>query len=118
VKPLDLVFEKLEQSPFRRRFSLGEREKAYLEKLGWAAILGHARAFVETRLAPESPARDGKQTPYRGHPVFIAQHATACCCRGCLEKWHGIPRGHQLAADETEHVLAALERWLRQEVGN
>jgi uncharacterized protein DUF4186 len=51
----------------------------------------------------------------RGHPVFFAQHATACCCRRCLEKWHGIARGHELTPQECEHVLAALERWLREQ---
>jgi Domain of unknown function (DUF4186) len=48
--------------------------------------------------------------------VFIAQHATATCCRSCLAKWHGIPRGHVLDAAETAHVLAVLERWLRAQV--
>ena len=80
---------------------------------GLPAILDHAREFTDRRLAPEAPRNDGKQTPYRNHPVFIAQHATATCCRGCLEKWHGIPKAHALSAEEKAHVLAALERWLR-----
>jgi hypothetical protein len=84
---------------------------------GLDTVLGHARKFVAERLAPATPANDGKQTPYRGHPVFVAQHATACCCRGCLQKWHGIPRGQPLSKAEQEHVLAALERWLRAEAG-
>lgn len=75
-------------------------------------VLDHARAFVEQRLAPAAPPNDGKQTPYRGHPVFIAQHATACCCRGCLQKWHGIPKGRALTPEEMAHVLNTLERWL------
>jgi Domain of unknown function (DUF4186) len=72
----------------------------------------HARAFVAQRLAPARPANDGKQTPFRGHPVFIAQHATATCCRKCLSKWHGIPAGKLLTADEQDHVVAATDRWL------
>jgi predicted Fe-S protein YdhL (DUF1289 family) len=56
---------------------------------------------------------DGKQTPFRGHPVFVAQHATATCCRGCLAKWHGIPRGRPLEEGEKAHILAVLERWLK-----
>jgi hypothetical protein len=79
---------------------------------GGAAVLAHAHAFVAERLAPARPANDGKQTPFRGHPVFVAQHATATCCRGCLSKWHGIPAGRPLTADEQGHVVAAIERWL------
>jgi predicted Fe-S protein YdhL (DUF1289 family) len=45
----------------------------------------------------------------------VAQHATATCCRGCLEKWHRIPRGAELTAEQQAHVLAVLERWLRSQ---
>ena len=79
---------------------------------GTETVLAHARDFVAQRLAPARPANDGKQTPFRGHPVFVAQHATATCCRGCLSKWHGIPAGRPLTADEQDHVVAAIERWL------
>lgn len=75
----------------------------------------HARDFVDKRLAPLNPPNDGRQTPFRGHPVFVAQHATATCCRSCLEKWHGIAGDHALDEEEVRHVLAVLERWLRRE---
>ncbi|WP_251023391.1 DUF4186 family protein [Streptomyces sp. ISL-10] len=29
-------------------------------------------------------------------PVFVAQHATATCCRTCLERWHVVPAGRAL----------------------
>jgi hypothetical protein len=112
MRSLDAVFAALTRSPFRRRFRLPARERAYLRDKGMPAVLAHAREFVADRLAPAAPVNDGKQTPFRGHPVFIAQHATACCCRGCLEKWHGIERGRPLSQEEQAHVVAALERWL------
>jgi predicted Fe-S protein YdhL (DUF1289 family) len=74
--------------------------------------LAHARDFIAQRLAPAHPANDGKQTPFRGHPVFLAHHTTGTCCRGCLAKWHGIPTGRVLTAAEQDHVLSAIERWL------
>jgi hypothetical protein len=112
-RDIDRIFAELARSPFRRRFRLGSRERAYLEAKGLATVLDHARDFIARRLAPASPANDGRQTPFRGHPVFVAQHATATCCRSCLAKWHGIPRGRPLDAAEQAHVAAALERWLR-----
>ncbi|HEY4648361.1 MAG TPA: DUF4186 domain-containing protein [Gemmatimonadales bacterium] len=112
MRERDEVFSRLAQSAFRQRFRLADREQSYLEERGLETILEHARRFIDQRLAPEFPHRDGKQTPYRGHPVFVAQHATATCCRGCLQRWHGIARGRALTRAEREHVLAVLERWL------
>ena len=92
------------------------KDLAYLQTKGLPVVLSHAADFVTQRLAPAEPANDGKQTPYRGHPVFVAQHAAACCCRGCLEKWHKIPRGRELDEAEQVHIVAALERWLQGEM--
>ena len=113
MRPLDDVFAALAGSKFRRSFRLGERDREYLRSRSLGVVAEHAHDFVGRRLAPASPPNDGRQTPYRGHPVFVAQHATATCCRGCLEKWHGIPKGRALTDEETRHVLAAMERWLR-----
>jgi hypothetical protein len=112
---MEQIFAALSKSPFRRRFRLGERERAYLNSKGLPVVLDHARDFIARRLAPAEPQNDGKQTPFRGHPVFIAQHATATCCRGCLAKWHGIPRGRPLDVFEREHILNVLERWMREQ---
>jgi predicted Fe-S protein YdhL (DUF1289 family) len=112
MRDLDEVFAELEKSDFRRRFRLKGKELAYLREKGLPVVLEHAADFVEKRLAPAEPANDGRQTPMRNHPAFVAQHATATCCRGCLAKWHHIPKGHALTDAEKRHVLSALERWL------
>jgi hypothetical protein len=112
MRDLDTVFTDLAHSPFRMRQRLGVKDAAYLREKGRDVVAAHARDFIAKRLAPAEPKNDGKQTPMRGHPVFVAQHATATCCRSCLEKWHGIAMGKALDAAERDHVLAALERWL------
>ncbi|WP_159349553.1 DUF4186 domain-containing protein [Roseomonas harenae] len=112
MRDLNQVFEELGRSTFRRRFLLSGRDADYLRGSGRDVVLSHARGFVAKRLAPAVPVRDGKQTPMRGHPVFVAQHATATCCRGCLAKWHGISAGRELSEAEQEHVVSALARWL------
>ena len=112
MRDLDDLFAALARSRFRRGFSLAPRERAYLEAKGRPIILDHARDFVARRLAPEAPPNDGRQTPFRGHPVFVAQHATATCCRGCLAKWHHIAKGQALTPEEQAHVVAAIMRWL------
>jgi len=115
VRPIDDIFDALPRSAFRGRFHLGAKERAYLESRGLERVLIEAEELIARRLAPAAPPKDGKQTPFRGHPVFIAQHATATCCRGCLAKWHEIPRGEALTDEEQAHVIAVLKRWLRSE---
>jgi hypothetical protein len=112
--PEDL-FEALGGSEFRRRFRLRGREAAYLREKGLDTVVAHARQLIESRLAPAEPANDGRQTPMRNHPAFIAQHATATCCRGCLEKWHRIPKGRPLSAAEIDYVVSVVRRWLMQQ---
>lgn len=79
--------------------------------------MSHGADFIEKRLAPAHPQNDGKQTPIRNHPVFVVQHATATCCRGCLEKWHAIPRGRELTDQEKGYVLEIIRRWLCSQQG-
>ncbi len=109
---LDEVFDRLARSSFRRRFRLGPAERGYLERKGLEAVMSHGETFIEERLAPADLPNDGKQTPMRNHPIFVAQHGTGTCCRGCLEKWHGITRGHALTAEEKAFILSVLRRWL------
>lgn len=110
--PLDDVFARLAESAFRRRFRLRGGELDYLRRRGMDAVLRHAGEMIAARLAPARPPNDGKQTPMRGHPVFLAQHATATCCRGCLAKWHAIPKGSELTGDEQAYVVRVIARWI------
>ena len=112
MREADDLFAALARSRFRSRFRLNPKDRAYLEANGLETVLAHGRDFVARRLAPAEPPNDGRQTPMRGHPVFVAQHATATCCRGCLAKWHGLSAGRPLDAAEQAYVLGVLERWL------
>jgi hypothetical protein len=90
----------LKKSKFRSKFKLTQKEIDYIATKGLETIKEHASQFINSRVAPDFPENDGKQTPMRGHPVFIAQHATATCCRGCIQKWHGIEKGRALNEKE------------------
>jgi Domain of unknown function (DUF4186) len=111
----DALWQRLARSAFRARFHLDPRDRAYLANKGLPGVMEHAADFIAKRLAPANPARDGRQTPWRGHPVFVAQHATATCCRGCLEKWHGLAHGRVLEGPERAYVLTVIRTWLDRE---
>jgi hypothetical protein len=116
MRDVEELFAALQRSSFRSQQTLSPKDRAYLQDRGLEAVLLHATDFVTKRLAPAAPANDGKQTPWRGHPVFTAQHATATCCRGCLAKWHRIEQGRPLREDEQRYVVDVLARWLGQYV--
>jgi hypothetical protein len=103
----------LKNSKFRSRFKLTEKDCQYIQDKGISTIRSHAIDFITIRLAPAFPKNDGKQTPMKGHPVFIAQHATTTCCRGCLWKWHRIEKGRPLKDDEIGFVVGLVMRWTR-----
>lgn len=116
MSAIDDLFSRLSRSPFRQKFHLGAAEYSYCSDKGETTVSEHAVEFIQERLSAAEPVNDGRQTPMRGHPVFIAQHATASCCRGCLSKWHGIPAHQPLTAKQQAWILEVIMHWLRQEM--
>ena len=112
---IEQALARLQQSAFRAKFHLSDHDRQYLADKGMQTIRAHAQEFVRTRLAPAVIENDGKQTPMRGHPVFVAQHACACCCRGCLEKWYKVPKGTALTAVQQEKIVNLLMAWIEKE---
>lgn len=112
---LTSLFGRLANSTFRSSFYLNAKDRAIIADKGIDIIRQHARQIIARRLAPAVIENDGRQTPMRHgtSPVFIAQHATGCCCRGCLQKWHGIPKGRALTRDEQDYVVAVVMEWIK-----
>ena len=106
----------LSHSKFRSSFHLKEKDLLYCQEKGMETIRLHATDFIAKRLAPAIIENDGKQTPMKSHPVFIAQHATATCCRGCLYKWHHIPKGIELNQKQQQYIVALIMEWIQREV--
>ncbi len=114
---IDNELDILAKSKFRNSFHLRKYMIKYIEDKGMDTILNHTYDFVNQKLAILKE-NDGKQTPMKGHPVFIAMHACACCCRGCLEKWHHIPKNKILTNNEKNYIVSLLIEWIRREYKN
>ena len=112
----DEILYRLSKSNFRSSFKLKEKDINYINKIGLDKVREHAFDFINNRLKIFDEVKDGKQTPMRGHPVFIAQHATGCCCRGCLERIHKIPKGKALSNEEINYVVNVLMTWIKREM--
>lgn len=120
-KRIDIINKKLDElshSKFRSSFHLKDDMISYIDDKGLLKVKEHGLDFIKEKLAPASPKNDGKQTPMRGHPIFIAQHACACCCRGCLEKWHHIEKGRELTNNEINYIISLLMEWIKREKKN
>lgn len=113
---IEYILERLSKSKFRSSFSLKEKDKKYLYEKGRDVIESHARDFVKKRLSPSFIPNDGKQTPMRGHPVFIAQHATATCCRACLYKWHKIEENISLTDEQQNYIVSVIMTWINKQI--
>ncbi|MGN0853034.1 MAG: DUF4186 domain-containing protein [Kiritimatiellia bacterium] len=111
-----MAFEKLARSRFRSRFRLTDAERGYVAEKGMDTIRRHAEDFVRQKLAPARPPNDGRQTPMRGHPVFKAQHATATCCRGCMEKWWQVPTGVALSPERQRKTVNLIVEWIARQL--
>ena len=115
MQTIDEALAKLQKSKFRSGFHLTKKDIDYINEKGLDVIRTYAADFVAKRLAPAEIPNDGKQTPMRGHPVFVAQHACACCCRGCLNKWYRVPQGRALTRTEQQKTVNLLMAWIEKE---
>lgn len=112
----DEIFEKLAKSDFRSKFKLKEKDFEYINAKGIDTIRQHAHDFIKKRIAPSFIPNDERQTPMKGHPVFIAQHGTGTCCRKCISKWHNISKGVELTTSQQNYIVDIIMEWIRRQM--
>lgn len=112
------LFKQLDKSKLRSSFHLKQKDIDYIDSKGSDKIEEHARDFIAKREAPAVIPNDGKQTPMKGHPVFIAQHATATCCRECIRKWHKMKSGVELTQIQQDYLVDVIMKWIKKEYKN
>ena len=112
---LDYHLSKLKKSKFRNSFTLHTKDYQYLENHGISEIIDHAHKFILERLSSAYPVNDGKQTPFKNHPVFVAQHATATCCRKCMNKWYKVPKGVELTPEQIDFSVDMIIHWIKSQ---
>ena len=115
-KCLTSRLDALKKSGFRSKFFLSEKDIAYVREKGMDTVRRHAADFISSRIAPAYPKNDGRQTPMKNHPVFIAQHATATCCRGCIARWHQMKKDRPLTDVEIRFVIDLVMAWIALEI--
>ena len=116
-KEIEELLASLNKTKFRGSFHLNSKMKEYISTKGISKIESDAYDLITKRIAPEVISNDGKQTPMKQvHPVFIAQHATGTCCRGCLERIHNIEKNKELSAKEIDYIVKVIMMWIKNEM--
>ena len=115
IEYINNKLKSLSKSKFRNNFHLRKYMINYIKEKGLGKIEEHTRELLIKNISDSNPKNDGKQTPMKGHPTFIAQHACGCCCRSCLEKWHHIPKGRKLEEKEINYLTALIIEWIKRE---
>ena len=109
------TFTALQHELIRHHFfhrEVDEKAANHAKRKGRHALKEAARDRLRKYLAPAEPPRDGYQTPLEGSAIFYAQHATATCCRTCLEYWHDIPKGQKLTEREFAYCAELVDLFL------
>ena len=119
------LFEHLSASKFRSSFHLkrqaaapGRASHPHLPQLHRLFQRRKAAGGGYDHRAPAVIPNDGKQTPMWGHPFFVAQHATATCCRECIRKWHKIQPGKELSQVQKEYLVDVIMTWIEKELSH
>jgi len=116
MNEIDTMLYILSKSKFRSNFHLRKYMKDYINEKGLDKIKEHTIDFMDKKIGDAYPTNDGKQTPTKNHPSFIAMHACACCCRTCLEKWHYIEKGRALTKEEKDFLVNLIMKWINKEL--
>lgn len=115
IKDAKYTFDALRNEKIRHHFfhtPIDQRAKNHALRKGRVKMSDAIRSRLEKYLATAEPYRDGQQTPFEGNTIFYAQHATACCCRTCLDYWHDIPKGRALTEKELEYCVQLIELYM------
>ncbi len=115
---LNKKLSQLKTSKFRSSFHLRKYMLKYIDEKGLDIIEKHCDEFINNNLKIYNEEKDGHQTPTKNHPVFIAQHATATCCRECIEKWYHIPKEKELNESEIKCIKAIIMEWIKSDINN
>jgi hypothetical protein len=109
------VFSELKHEFIRHVFfhaEFDDASRAEAVKLGPQGLRAKVRPYLEKKVGRAKIWRDGTQTPKDGSAIHFGQHATATCCRKCIEYWHGIERDRQLTPEELDYCTGLVCAYL------
>ena len=103
------TFDALKFEMIRHHFwhvDIDEKAVNYARRKGISGLEVAIPSRIRKSVGSGNNPYDGRQTPMAGsgNPIHYAQHATASCCRKCMEYWHGISPNRDLTENEIDYL--------------
>ena len=88
------------------------------KKRGRKAIRKKAEEIIAKKIGhPIRTHFDKMCTPKKGSEIIhYGKHATATCCRICLERWHNIPQDVDLTEQQIDYCASLIELFVDDRV--
>ena len=125
INDIEHIFASLQIELVRHYFwhlPMPQRAIDYATRKGWSGLRQRIPIQLCSLVGASNPTFDGRQTPRENsrnvNPIHFAQHATASCCRKCIEVWHGIPKGRALTQPEISYLSQLAIRYLEVRLPN
>jgi hypothetical protein len=118
---IDETFKNLKYEFIRHYYwhrNIDDRAVNYAKRKGKINLMATVEKRIRSSVSKPADSFDGRQTDWNGNPIFYAQHATATCCRRCIEKWHNIPRDRELTKSEIQYFTELARRYLGDRFGD
>ena len=120
---IDYTFECLRRELIRHHFwhvEIDEKAINCARRKGNVNLQSAVRSRIKSSISAPNNPYDGRQTPMEGsgNPIHYAQHATASCCRKCVEYWHNIPPNRALTDDEVDYLSSLAMLFLEERLPN
>jgi hypothetical protein len=110
-KDVTYTFRALNHELIRHEFfhrPIDQHAQNHARRKGRIGMRSAAEKRLRGSVGNAKNVREGQQTPFARNILFYAQHALACCCRKCMEYWHGIPAGRALTDDEIAYLVELI----------
>jgi len=117
LSDVEFTFESLKREWIRHHFwhvSIDEQAERHARRKGKNGLWSAVEKRLNRSVGVAQPFRDGQQTPWKGNIIYYAQHALACCCRTCMEYWHGIPKGVELSPEQLDYFGKLVKLFIEE----
>lgn len=115
------TFEALKYEFIRHHYwhkPFDEKAINYALKKGKIELLKTVEQRIRSSVKAPADAFDGRRTKWEGNPIHYGQHATATCCRKCIERWHDISRDVELTEKQIKYFTHLVVMFLEERFPN
>ena len=120
IKDAEFIFQSMKNELIRNVYwhtTIDQVAINNAKKFSRKQLRDHAKSILKSKIGNPQNAWDSRQTPMNGGEIVnYAQHATATCCRKCLEYWHNINTTEKLTEDQLDFCVDLVMLYIEERV--